>query len=59
MLIVGIAVDYFDAIPQFQGWVRVAWYTIAYIPVGFPVIKEGLEKFGFVAMFLPNSSLCR
>lgn len=44
MLIVGIVVDYFDAIPQFQGWVRVAWYTIAYIPVGFPVIKEGLKS---------------
>ncbi|MBA6316858.1 heavy metal translocating P-type ATPase [Cellulophaga baltica] len=44
MLIVGIAVDYFDAILQFQGWVRVAWYTIAYIPVGFPVIKEGWKN---------------
>ncbi len=44
MLIVGIAVDYFDAIPQFKGWVRVVWYTIAYIPVGFPVIKEGWKN---------------
>ena len=41
MLIVGIAVDYFDAIPQFKGWFRVVWYTLAYIPVGFPVVKEG------------------
>ncbi|WP_405207090.1 heavy metal translocating P-type ATPase [Aquimarina sp. LLG6339-5] len=41
MLMVGIAVDYFDAIPQFEGWIRVVWYTLAYIPVGFPVIKEG------------------
>lgn len=41
MLMVGIAVDYFDAIPQFQGWIRVVWYTLAYIPVGFPVVKEG------------------
>ena len=44
MLIVGIAVDYFDAIPQFQGWIRVVWYTLAYIPVGFPVIKEGWKS---------------
>ena len=29
MLIVGIAVDYFDAIPQFEGWIRVVWYTLA------------------------------
>ncbi|WP_026914592.1 heavy metal translocating P-type ATPase [Christiangramia portivictoriae] len=44
MLIVGIAVDYFDAIPQFQGWIRILWYTIAYLPVGFPVIKEGWKS---------------
>lgn len=41
MLITGIAVDYFDAFPFFKGWVRIVWYTVAYIPVGFPVIKEG------------------
>jgi Cd2+/Zn2+-exporting ATPase len=44
MLIVGIAVDYFDASPQFEGWIRVVWYTLAYIPVGFPVIKEGWKS---------------
>lgn len=41
MLIIGIAIDYFDAFPFFEGWIRVVWYTVAYIPVGFPVIKEG------------------
>ena len=41
MLITGIAVEYFDTFPFFRGWVRIIWYTIAYIPVGFPVIKEG------------------
>lgn len=41
MLIIGIAVDYFDAFPFFKGWIRIAWYTLAYLPVGFPVIKEG------------------
>ena len=44
MLMVGIAVDYFDTIPQFEGWIRVVWYTLAYIPVGFPVIKEGWKS---------------
>lgn len=44
MLMVGIAVDYFDAIPQFEGLIRVVWYTLAYIPVGFPVIKEGWKS---------------
>ncbi|MBR9855362.1 MAG: cadmium-translocating P-type ATPase [Algicola sp.] len=41
MLIAGIAIDYFDAFPFFEGWIRVVWYTVAYIPVGFPVIREG------------------
>ena len=41
MLIIGIAIDYFDAFPYFNGWVRIVWYVVAYIPVGFPVIKEG------------------
>ncbi|TMM53483.1 cadmium-translocating P-type ATPase [Maribacter algarum] len=41
MLIAGIAIDYFDAVPFFKEWVRIVWYTVAYIPVGFPVIKEG------------------
>ena len=36
--------DYFDAFPFFKGWVRIAWYAVAYIPVGFPVIKEGWKS---------------
>ena len=41
MLIIGIAIDYFDTFPFFKGWIRIVWYTVAYIPVGFPVIREG------------------
>src|SRR5680860_613756 len=44
MLIAGIGIDYFDTFPFFKGWVRVVWYTVAYIPVGLPVIKEGWES---------------
>ncbi|MBU3026090.1 heavy metal translocating P-type ATPase [Zobellia galactanivorans] len=44
MLIAGIAIDYFDAFPFFKGWIRILWYTVAYIPVGFPVIKEGWKS---------------
>ena len=43
MLILGIILDYFD-ITFFKSWVRVIWYAIAYIPVGFPVVKEGWES---------------
>ena len=41
MLIVGIAIDYFEVFPHFSGWIRILWYVVAYIPVGFPVVKEG------------------
>ncbi|MDO6601505.1 heavy metal translocating P-type ATPase [Arenibacter palladensis] len=41
MLIVGITIDYFDALPYFKDWIRIVWYIVAYLPVGFPVIKEG------------------
>ena len=44
MLIIGIAIDYFDAFPYFKDWVRIVWYTVAYLPVGFPVIKEGWKS---------------
>jgi len=40
MLIVGITMDYFD-VSFFKDWVRVIWYAVAYLPVGFPVMKEG------------------
>ncbi|KGK28854.1 heavy metal translocating P-type ATPase [Cellulophaga sp. E6(2014)] len=40
MLIVGIALDYFD-VAFFKDWIRIIWYSIAYLPVGFPVLKEG------------------
>ena len=42
LLISGIALDYFDIV-FFKGWLRVVWYAVAYIPVGFPVLKEAFE----------------
>ncbi len=43
MLIVGIAMDYFGT-GFFKDWFRLAWFIIAYIPVGFPVMKQGWES---------------
>lgn len=43
MLLVGIALDYFD-VTFFKDWVRIIWYGIAYLPVGLPVVKEGWES---------------
>ncbi|TXD84412.1 cadmium-translocating P-type ATPase [Subsaximicrobium wynnwilliamsii] len=51
MLMAGIAVDYFEAFPFFEGSLRVVWYTLAYIPVGLPVIKEGWKSIKNAAFF--------
>ena len=40
MLIIGIGLDYFE-VSFFEDWVSIIWYAIAYLPVGFPVVKEG------------------
>ncbi|WP_423999220.1 heavy metal translocating P-type ATPase [Maribacter sp. IgM3_T14_3] len=44
MLVIGIALDYFKIFTFFQGYIRLAWYITAYIPVGLPVLKEGWES---------------
>lgn len=41
LLIAGIILDYFD-VALFKECIKVAWYVAAYIPVGFPVIKEAI-----------------
>ncbi|MFY0630013.1 MAG: cadmium-translocating P-type ATPase [Flavobacteriaceae bacterium] len=43
MLIIGIGLDYF-AVSFFEGWLRIVWYGIAYLPVGLPVVKEGWKS---------------
>ena len=43
MLIIGIGLDYFD-VSFFKDWIRIIWYSIAYLPVGFPVVKEGWQS---------------
>ncbi|MCA6449424.1 MAG: cadmium-translocating P-type ATPase [Chitinophagaceae bacterium] len=43
MLLIGIAVDNYFKSAFLKEYIRFAWYAIAYLPVGFPVIKEGWE----------------
>ena len=43
MLLIGIALDYFD-VNYFKDYWRIVWYAIAYIPVGLPVVKEGWKS---------------
>ncbi|AYN00469.1 heavy metal translocating P-type ATPase [Chryseobacterium sp. 3008163] len=40
LLLIGIALDYYIKPDWFSGWIRLVWYLIAYVPVGFPVLKE-------------------
>lgn len=42
LLMVAIALDNWMAQEWFEGWIRVVWYVVAYVPVGFPVIKDAV-----------------
>jgi Cd2+/Zn2+-exporting ATPase len=44
LLLVAITFDNWISQPWFTGWVRTAWYLAAYLPVGFPVIREAVES---------------
>lgn len=44
LLTLAIALDSFFLQPWFRGWVRMAWYFLAYLPVGFPVIRDAFKS---------------
>ena len=44
LLLIAIAFDNYFPQTWFTGWVRIAWYVVAYIPVGIPVLKEAFES---------------
>jgi Cd2+/Zn2+-exporting ATPase len=44
LLITGIITDNFTAQSQLAGWMRIAWYVAACLPVGLPVVKEAFES---------------
>ncbi len=43
LLVAGIAMDYFD-VPFFKEWAHIVWYSVAYLPVGFPVLMAGWKS---------------
>jgi Cd2+/Zn2+-exporting ATPase len=43
MLITGVALDNWFKIDFFSDNIRLAWYIIAYLPVGLPVMKDALK----------------
>jgi Cd2+/Zn2+-exporting ATPase len=46
LLFAAIAFDNWFPQTWFTGWVRIVWYAVAYLPVGFPVLKEAVESIG-------------
>lgn len=46
LLLLGIILDYYLKPDWFFGWIRFVLYIFAYIPVGFPVLKEALQSIG-------------
>lgn len=43
LLVIGLVADYFEP-SFFKDWIRIVWYAIAYVPVGFPVVKQGWKN---------------
>ena len=43
LLLSGLAEEHLLEAPFFKGWIKIIWYTLAYLPVGLPVLKEAWE----------------
>lgn len=43
LLIMGLALEHIFKVPWFAGWIKFTWFVLAYIPVGFPVLREAVE----------------
>ena len=55
VMILGLGFDYMFPQDWFEGWVRLVWYLVAYLPVGLPVLKEAwrsILKGDFFSEFL-------
>jgi Cd2+/Zn2+-exporting ATPase len=46
LLLIAIMIDNYFPQSWFTGWIRIIWYGVAYLPVGFPVLKEAGESIG-------------
>uniref|UniRef100_UPI0040471F94 heavy metal translocating P-type ATPase n=2 Tax=Roseivirga sp. TaxID=1964215 RepID=UPI0040471F94 len=44
MLLAGIGADQFFQPAFFQEWIRLVWYALAYLPVGWPVLVRGWKS---------------
>ena len=44
LLIIAIALDNWITQNWFNGWIRIVWYVVAYIPVGLPVLRDAIDS---------------
>jgi Cd2+/Zn2+-exporting ATPase len=44
LLLIAIGFDNYFPQTWFTGWIRISWYIVAYIPVGYPVLKEAFKS---------------
>jgi Cd2+/Zn2+-exporting ATPase len=58
LLIMAIAIDNYLPQTWFTGWIRIAWYITAYLPVGFPVLKEAIESISKGEIFSEFLLMC-
>jgi Zn2+/Cd2+-exporting ATPase len=58
LLLAAIVFDNYLPQTWFAGWVRIAWYAVAYVPVGLPVVREALESIGKGDVFSEFLLMC-
>ncbi|PCI04817.1 MAG: cadmium-translocating P-type ATPase [Flavobacteriaceae bacterium] len=51
LLITGLAIEHLWKSSFFEGWIKIVWYSIAYLPVGYPVLIESLKSIKKGAFF--------
>ncbi|SHN57854.1 ATPase, P-type (transporting), HAD superfamily, subfamily IC [Flavobacterium fryxellicola] len=44
LLVLALLLDHFFSQSWFLGWIRIIWYVVAYLPVGFPVLKKAFHS---------------
>lgn len=58
ILLIAIGLDNYFPQTWFTGYIRIAWYIVAYFPVGFPVIKEAFESISKGEVFSEFLLMC-
>ena len=45
-VLLAVALSFDHLFPQtwFDGWIRIVWYVVAYLPVGYPVLRDSFES---------------